>query len=289
MTSSSQHPRFAVLDGLADELLRVALWDGRRPRDSAPHAHVHGQVFGASRGLLTVGTDTGSWVVPASHAVWIPAHCSHQVRSHGDFHGWSAFVDANAGSILPPVPQVVRSSGLLREAILRLGGESDGRSSSIRRRIAQVALDELAALPHEALGLPLPRSAGLLRVARALLADPGDTRDQQAWAAIAAVSARTLLRRFVAETGLGFDEWRQRVRLLHAIEQLAVDVPVNRVALDLGYHHASAFIALFRRHFGVTPRQWIGRAGTVNTLSGSAPYRGVGHAVDIQGGGEDAL
>lgn len=59
-----------------------------------------------------------------------------------------------------------------------------------------------------------------------------------------------------AETGFTFTEWRQRVRLLKALESLAADKPVMAVALDSGYDNASAFIALFRRVFGVTPGQY---------------------------------
>ena len=54
-----------------------------------------------------------------------------------------------------------------------------------------------------------------------------------------------------------FTEWRQRVRLLRALEMLAADMSVTRVALELGYENVSAFIALFRRTFGVTPGRYF--------------------------------
>lgn len=66
----------------------------------------------------------------------------------------------------------------------------------------------------------------------------------------------TVSRRFVSETGFTFTEWRQRVRLLKALELLAGGKPVTAVALDLGYGNVSAFIALFRRVFGVTPGRY---------------------------------
>ena len=73
------------------------------------------------------------------------------------------------------------------------------------------------------------------------------------WAGIA---PRTLTRRFVAETGFSFTEWRQRVRLLKALEMLAAGKSVTTISLDLGYGNVSAFIALFRRTFGVTPGRY---------------------------------
>ncbi|MFX3311484.1 helix-turn-helix domain-containing protein, partial [Klebsiella pneumoniae] len=70
------------------------------------------------------------------------------------------------------------------------------------------------------------------------------------------MSSRTLTRRFRAETGFSFNEWRQRIRLLRALELLAAGKPVTAIALDLGYDNVSAFIALFRRMFGTTPGRY---------------------------------
>ena len=67
------------------------------------------------------------------------------------------------------------------------------------------------------------------------------------------MAPRTLTRRFVAEMGFSFTEWRQRIRLLRAIALLADGMAVSAVALDLGYQNVSAFISLFERTFAMTP------------------------------------
>ncbi len=85
-------------------------------------------------------------------------------------------------------------------------------------------------------------------------------RDLDAWASWAGIAARTLSRRFVTETGFTFTAWRQRARLLRSLEMLAESTPVTTVALDLGYDSVSAFIALFRRTFGVTPGEYMRNA-----------------------------
>ncbi len=117
-------------------------------------------------------------------------------------------------------------------------------------------LDEIRALPREALGLPMPKDARLLKIARALSNHPADDRRLREWAEWVAMAPRTLSRRFVIETGFTLTEWRQRVRLLRALEMLAVGKAVTYVALELGYENVSAFIALFRRTYGVTPGQY---------------------------------
>ncbi len=52
-----------------------------------------------------------------------------------------------------------------------------------------------------------------------------------------------------------FGKWRQQLRLLQALRLLAAGRPVTAVALEVGYDSASAFIAMFRRTLGTTPRR----------------------------------
>ena len=226
-------------------------------RVTPPHRHPEGQLFGAARGVLTVGTDAGLWVVPASHAVWVPPHHRHSLRSHGPFDGNSVYVTEAACASLPAAACAIRCTSLLREAIARAATWSGRALDAPRQRVADVILDELRATPPEPLGLPLPTDARLMRIARALLDDLADTRGLDDWAAHGAVSARTLSRRFVAETGFTFADWRQRARLMRAVELLASGESVTATALTLGYDNVSAFIAMFRRVHGTTPARYL--------------------------------
>ncbi len=236
-------------------------------RGSAPHRHRRGQLFGSTRGLLTVGLDAGVWVMPATHAVWVPPHCLHWARSHGPFAGYAVYVAEDLCADLPPAPGSLRVSGLLREAVLRAATWPPGGLDARGERIAAVILDEIRTLPVDALGLPLPRNARLLRIARAILAEPAAERSLEEWAAWAAIGARSLSRHFVLETGFTFTAWRQRARLLRALEMLAESVPVTTIALELGYSTPSTFIALFKRTFGTTPAAYRQRLQDAGELS----------------------
>lgn len=223
---------------------------------SAPHSHPRGQLCGSMRGLLSLDVAEGVWIVPAIHAVWLPPNHPHSGRSHGPFHGWSAYVTPDACRDLPDRPCMLRTSALLKEAVLRASTWPAGEWNQRNINVANVILDEIRSLPVEPLGLPLPQDARLLRIAQAIIGDPTDERDLEQWAAWAALSSRTLSRRFVSETGFNFTAWRQRARLMRSLELLADDVPVQTVALDLGYSTASAFISLFKRTFGETPASY---------------------------------
>ena len=252
---------------LADTLARLRRGAGpwlvahasveRTTRVTPPHRHAEGQLFGATRGVLTVGTDAGLWVVPASHAVWVPPHHRHSLRSHGAFDGSSVYVAEAACAALPAEACAIRCSGLLRAAIARAATWDGQALDAVRQRVADVVVDEIRAAPPEPPGLPLPADARLMRVARALLDDLADPRGLDEWADVGALSARTLSRRFAAETGFTFADWRQRARLMCAVEMLAAGTPVTTIALSLGYDNVSAFIAMFRRTHGVTPARFM--------------------------------
>ncbi|QEA14364.1 AraC family transcriptional regulator [Comamonas flocculans] len=226
-------------------------------RATPRHRHARGQLFGATQGLLSVDAGNSRWVVPATHAVWIPPGVAHGLKSHGPFSGWSLYVATSACGPLPGEPCVLSVSGLLREALARAVSWPQGAAlDAAQLRLAAVILDEIGTRPRAELGLSMPRDARLLRIAQALSEHPDDGRSLDHWARWAGIAPRTLSRRFVAETGFSFSGWRQRVRLLRALQWLAAGRSVTATALDLGYDNVSAFIALFRRVFGVTPARY---------------------------------
>lgn len=157
---------------------------------------------------------------------------------------------------LPDKPCLLTVSGLLQEAIARAATWRGDRLDATQSRLAGVIIDEIRSLPQVVLGLPMPRDARLSKITQALSERPDDNRRLQEWAAWVGMAPRTLTRRFMAETGFTFTEWRQHMRLLRALEMLAEGKSVTAIALTLGYANVSTFIALFRRTFGVTPGRY---------------------------------
>lgn len=245
---------------LAGEIAGPTIWAVMRQsdamRETPRHHHARGQLLGAEHGLLTVDAGQSRWVVPATHAVWIPPDTPHGITSHGPYSGWSVYVAVSACYLLPDKPCTLAMTGLLREAVARAAGFQEMTLTPSQERLAGVIIDEIGALPEVDLGLPMPQDPRLIRIAHALTARPDEDRRLEAWAAWAGISSRTLSRRFSAETGFSFSEWRQRVRLLRALELLAAGKPVTAIALELGYDNVSAFIALFSRVFGTTPGRY---------------------------------
>lgn len=225
----------------------------------APHRHLRAQLLYAISGVMHVRTDEGTWVVPPQQAVWIPAGTNHEVRALAPLEMRMLYVHPDAHTRLPARCCVVGVRPLLRELVLALATPAAGDSHR-RARLEAVALDELADLRPEPLHLPLPRDPRLVRIRDALVDDPADDRTLAAWAGQVGASPRTLARAFLRETGMSFGAWRQRLRLVSAIERLGRGEPVTRVAYDLGYQSPSAFVAMFRRELGTPPARYFRRA-----------------------------
>jgi AraC-like DNA-binding protein len=124
-----------------------------------------------------------------------------------------------------------------------------------RARAEPVLLDELRPVPVTSVAVPEPRDPRARAVVEVLRAHPADGRALVEYGAQVGASARTLARLFVAETGLGFGQWRERLRMQAALPYLAEGLPVESVARRVGYASASSFTAAFHRVVGVTPRQ----------------------------------
>ena len=245
-----------------EPFLAAAELTQRESRAVSSHSHPRGQLMGALSGLASVGVNRQQWVVPAIHAIWIPPHCEHSIRSHGPFSGWSVFIAEHRCAALPPEPRAIRTTPLLRAAVRRAASWNGALLGAQQTRIAEVIVDELAASKAELLGLPSPEDARLLRITDALMCNLSDSRRLEQWAEWAGLSPRTLSRRFVAETGLSFAQWRAQARLFRALELVAEGVSVTTIALELGYENVSAFIDMFRRATGITPGRYAA-AGAV--------------------------
>lgn len=219
-----------------------------------PHSHGWAQLIFAASGVMRVATDEALWIIPPSRAVWAPAGVPHEIFAKGDFAMRTLYFAPALVAAMPSHIYALDVSPLLRELILHIVGIGmlDGREAA-HERLAGVVIDQMAGTAALPLSLPLPRDPRAMRLAERLREDPSCDLELDDLARAAGASARTIQRLFLAETGLRFIEWRQRLRLLHGASLLGAGVSVTQAGLDAGYAGTSAFIAAFRKQFGVTP------------------------------------
>jgi len=221
------------------------------------HTHPEHQLIYACRGVMTVWTDEGIWVVPPQRAVWIPAKTPHRITMAGPVSMRTLYVKPRLVRLSRNCC-VVNVSPLLRELILHAC-----RFPALRRRVKAEAhlidtiIDQLEILETSPLHLINPNDPRAARIADALSADPADPRPLAEVCRRAGASKRTIERLFQSETHMSLGEWRQQLRLLRSLRLLAAGEPITRVALESGYSTPSAFIAMFRKALGTTPRRYF--------------------------------
>ncbi|MFE0443136.1 AraC family transcriptional regulator [Streptomyces fungicidicus] len=216
------------------------------------HRHDDHQIAYASKGTIAVTTDAGSWVAPATRAIWIPAGTIHQHQAHGELDLHLVGLPATDNPLGLDRPAVLAVSPLLRELIVTYTHDPDNDSPP-HLRLRAVMLDQLTISPEQPLHLPVPTDPLLRELHDILCGDPADNRSLEDLGRQIGASARTLSRRLRDDLGLTYPQWRTQVRLHHALLLLADDIPVTAVAHRCGWSSASTFINVFRRAFGHTP------------------------------------
>ncbi|MBE9607353.1 helix-turn-helix transcriptional regulator [Acetobacteraceae bacterium H6797] len=224
------------------------------PSRTGWHSHARAQLIYATRGVMRIGTEAGSFIVPPRRALWVPGGTAHEVLMDGEIAMRALFLRQDAAGAGPRETTVMAVSPLLHELILAacaepLEWDEAGRGG----HLAALILDEIARAPTLPLGLPTPRDPRLRRLAEALHADPARDLTLEEWAGECGASVRTLTRLFRSETGMSFGEWRQALRLAEASALLGGGMAPARVAAAVGYASASAFGAAYRRAFGASP------------------------------------
>ncbi len=222
------------------------------------HRHPRGQLAYASSGVIKVYTDSGSWIVPPSQALWIPGGMRHSVNPEVTSEIRHLFIDPSCLPRLPEQCSVVEVSPLLRELILRVADFGDDYPpDSPASRLCAVILDELQALEPSQLHLPASNDRRLKRVMQGMIDQPAASTGLADWATRVGASERTLRRLFIKQTGMTFQQWRRQLLLHEAVDRLGRGESVMKVALELGYRSPSAFVAMFKKALGKPPGQYF--------------------------------
>ncbi|MDV7104608.1 helix-turn-helix transcriptional regulator [Vibrio sp. TH_r3] len=223
-----------------------------------PHAHPRGQLLWGAKGILRVTSEKAIWVVPSTHAVWIPGGHFHQMSSETATQIRNLYIDPsycvrqNSNQVT-----MVKMSSLMREVILKLTEHTEQLDKKRVQNLGLVALDELDSLETLELYIPSGHDPRLQHLISIIINHPDssllllDTLAKEVGA-----SVRTIERLFKAETGLTFRQWKSRFRLMNSLEKIIQGKKTTLVAHELGYSSVSSFIASFKNLFGCTPQEY---------------------------------
>lgn len=246
---------------LGGQPLAGALRSDTLDMDSHWHFHDMHQLVYAFEGALEAEAGTGRHLIPRQLAAWIPAGVVHRLGLHKVRSG-SVFFPADAVANGGDRIRILLVSPLMREMLREsmrwpLHGEQSLLQIAFFNAMAALCGEWIEA--EADLFLPTCRDPRL-QCALDYTSDHTEARLVEIckWAGI---SERTLRRHLKAETGLTWEAYRQRQRLLRAVRLLGEPgEAITRISADCGFESPSAFAKAFRSVLGVSPSEYRFRA-----------------------------
>lgn len=188
----------------------------------------------------------------------MPTNVPHEVIMHGRAEMRTLYIRTEYFKGLFETCCVLNVSPLLKEMIIHIIELPDRyEQDSAEERFILATIDQIKTMEAAPLYLPEPEDPRVKLICESLQKNAADQRTLTDWAVLSNVSSRTLSRLFNAETGMSFIQYRQQIRLFKGLKLLAKGCPVSVVAMETGFHSQSAFIQLFKRNFGKTPKAYF--------------------------------
>ncbi|MDR6535016.1 helix-turn-helix transcriptional regulator [Variovorax soli] len=222
------------------------------------HTHPWPQLTFSTRGVIRLSTEDGSYIVPPSRALWVPADMAHSITLIEDAELRTVYLHSWLGPGWEKC-EVLEISPLLRALMLALDTTPDGlppadpHAAQRERWIAPLLVDELERATQIRIDVPLPADKRLRQLCETLLRNPAGRATLAERAEAIGASERTVARLFRDQLGTSWQQWRQQAVLAHALPLLARGMAVSQVASASGYATDSAFCAMFKAATGQSP------------------------------------
>src|ERR1700756_4074645 len=161
------------------------------------HFHDRDQLVYASRGVMTVRTGDGTWVVPPHRAVWIPAAVPHIVTMSGSVAMRTLYLKPRLARGLPRDCCVISVPALLKELVLYAC--TLRKSVQWQVHLIAIILHQLEAVQTVPLQLPHLSDPRLVRIAEIFTRNPRDSRTLAHLCRVSGASKRSIERLFQQE------------------------------------------------------------------------------------------
>ncbi|MBM7366982.1 AraC family transcriptional regulator [Gordonia hydrophobica] len=209
------------------------------------HSHSTPHLIYVVTGSATIDVGGEHVALGAQEAVWLAPNIPHAARYSP---GSLVLGPMLSPSTLPPEPvHRLGSIPALTAVMTALVGVAPSTTEQIA--VFRSAIDDvLGRVSGPYFALPTPRHPIAAAVAEQA---PISTESLDLLAARHGASARHIQRLFVAETGIGFRQWRVRARLNIAINRLRAGASVRRAAHAAGYETASGLKKALHREGGL--------------------------------------
>lgn len=238
--------------------LDVAFLQHQSGQEVSFHHHSYGQLTIVVAGSVRIQAMRGWWLAIPGAAIWVPAGVSHRAVYTESSELLNLNVDTQLSALSEQISLLMVSPllmALARQAhVLKQSATDPAQLELIRQLLVCQIRDNQQS---SELFISDGEDKRLRAVTALLRDDPGCRMTLHELALIAHSSQRTIARLFEKETGMSFMAWRERLRIITAIERLLVGQTITQVAFDMGFLSPSSFSTAFRKLMGVPPSQYI--------------------------------
>ena len=224
------------------------------------HTHPRAQIISCSSGVMKVVTNNNIWIVNSLQSVWIASNEEHQVYFPNHVKVVSAFIDESLLNGLKKNSFAFDCSNFLSSLLEKITSFSNPDNlTNQQKRIIEVFIDELTKLKPSTTFLPTSHDKRLKIVLDTIANNLSSKDTIEDYADKLFISPKTLTRLFIKELGMNFGDWKMRLKLMESIKLLGEKKSVKEIAFILGYEDASSFIAVFKKHYGKTPANYLAK------------------------------
>lgn len=222
------------------------------------HEHAWGEFIYAFNGVMEVNIDQINYITPPPYGIWLPPNLHHSGLNRTSVSHATLYVHESLCQNLPKRAGILLTSPLVSAVLqhLKLHPMLDDNNPEYLR-LLQVLHDQLHHAELIASYLPHTTHPQLKKILDSLHQNPADNSTLDEFAKQINMTERTLARLSLKELSMSLNEWRQRLRVMKAMSMLNQQgKSIERIAFDLGYANASAFISMFKRWMDITPDQF---------------------------------
>ncbi len=222
-----------------------------------PHSHKWGQLHLIKQGVLEMEVEQQKMICPASYAIWTPANKVHRAFNRDDIEYCAINIAVELSDKFSDSACMIPLTPLLSAIINDLIDRDVTRIDTTEDKyLSYILIERLVKAKPIYNYLPVTENKLIVPILSHLEKHPDDNSTLEVWAKRVFSTKRTLARHFRKDLKISFNDWRQRARLVKAIELLNEPISINEIAYQLGYSQGSSFIKMFRKLTGITPEQF---------------------------------
>lgn len=222
------------------------------------HSHPWGEFVYSYNGVMEVRIGRRTYLAPSQYGIWLPPGIEHQGSNQYEATHCSLYIEKSYASVLPNRVCALQVTPLVRSALEHLKKfVPSSPYSEEQTRLIRVIYDQLKLSNSIESFLPSTEDAMLSRVLNYIENNLDQDIPIKTLAAHVYVTERTLMRKSNKELGMSLTEWKQKLKVLQAMDRLELGDSIETIALELGYSSSSAFISMFKRIMGVTPKEYV--------------------------------